>query len=223
MKSALIVLALLYVVTTYSVGEASAQNRYLDEGQSGVGLAGALGQGEDYTQVGAGLTYTVNGRLDFNISVSRSSFDEDEFGEDFSSTVFSPGISAALLRPTDTSVLGVEVGAGYGMASFSGDALDALGWEMSSNAVSAGIDFYLKLSSSPTLQVYPAIGASYVSVSGEIEDSFGNSVDDDVQDVLISGGVGFLVNRNVVITPSFSTFDGSSSWAISLRLMIPTK
>ena len=157
------------------------------------------------------------------LGVARQAYDEDEFGEDFTATVLSPGIAIAVVRPTDTSIVGLEIGAGYGRGTFSGDALDALGWGMKSNVYTAGADLYLRLISSPTLQVYPSISAYYASASSEIEDSFNNSIEENVDDVLFSAAVSLFINNKVHITPSFSSFDGSSSWGIGLGLVTPTQ
>lgn len=222
MKTTLVMFVVSCVVVVGFCSEAHAQNRFLGEGQSGLGLSAALGTAEDVTLIGAGFSYTINSRFDINFGLSRGSYDENAFGENFSSTSLLPGVTLAIVRPTETSILGLEINAGYEHTSYSGDFLDALAVDLSSKAYSVGLDAYLRIDASPALQIMPGLGVWYASASAKLEDSGGNSVEDSVEGALISGNVSFLINQKVFITPSFSTFDGSNSLAISLGYVIPT-
>jgi len=202
---------------------AHAQSHLFGDGQNGAGLAANLESGEDYTMVGATFGFTVNGRIDFGLSFGRASFDESEFGEDFSATQFAPYANATIVRPTSQSPVGVIIQGAYGKTSFSGDVLDFQQWDLSSVGLSAGGVLYLELEASPEVKVYPALGVGYSSVTTTLEDQANNSTDEEVTDTLFSGGVTLLFNGRVFITPSFTSFDGSSSWGVSGGVVLATK
>ena len=210
------------VVISVPVG-AYAQSHLFGDGQSGAGLAANLESGEDYTMVGATFGYTVNGRIDFGLSFGRASFDESEYGEDFSATQIAPYANATIVRPTAQSPVGVILQGAYGKTSFSGDVLDNQQWDLSSVGLSAGGVLYLELEASPEVKVYPALGVGYSSVTSTIEDQANNSVDEEVTDTLFSGGVTLLFNNRVFVTPSFTSFDGSSSWGVSAGVVLSSK
>jgi opacity protein-like surface antigen len=218
----LVVCVVTLVVGTMGVQSADAQNRFFADGQNGVGLRLGLGNSEDTSSFGASFTYTVNGLFDLGIGFSRASFDEDEWGENFTGTAIIPFVAAGIVRPSETSYLGIDLEGQYESLSYSGDALDVFGWDMSGHSYAFGASLYLRLESSPGLTVYPRAGLAYASVTAKIEDSFGDSLEDTNEDVLLSASVDFQINQRIVISPAFSHFDGSSSWGISLGFILPT-
>jgi hypothetical protein len=223
MKYNLTLFAAVCCVSLCVCQDSLGQSYLFLDGQNGFGIAGSLESGEDYTSVGAKFAFSAAGRFDFGVEVGKASFDESEYGEDFTATQFSPFASAILVRPNESSPVGVIARAAFGTTSFSGDDLDALQWELGSTSYIAGGVLYLELESSPGLTVFPAVGVGYASVTATLEDSFGVSVDDEVQELLISGSVTFFLNQQMFITPSFTTFDGSSSWSVTAGIAIPFK
>jgi len=211
----------LILLATIWAGAAVGQGRFLDDGQNGFEINGSLWSGKDYTSLGASFGYSFGAKFDLGLGVSRSSFDDEVIGNDGSGTEFTPFAVATIVKPTDTSNVGVELTAAYGIASFSSDALDFLDWDMSAKALTAGGNLYFRIQSSPTLEIYPAASVDYVSVTAKLEDSMGNSEDEDVNEVAFGAAVSFLFNKKVHVTPAFRSFDGETSFAISIGLVVP--
>lgn len=209
------------LLVTGGAGAALGQSRFLDDGQSGAMVSIAAGTGEDYTSLGAGFGYSFGSKFELGLAFTRSSFDDEVIGEDGSGTEFTPYVLASVVRPTADSRLGLELGASYGFASFSSDGLDFLDWDMTGSALSIGGNLYLRLESSPSLTVYPLVSADYVTATVEIEDSYGDSVDEEVNEVAFGAGVALLFNRKVTVTPSFRSFDGDTSWGVSVGVVLP--
>ena len=220
--SKLFVLFLGLAILVCGAGGAFAQSRYLEDGQNGFAVSGAVGSGEDYTSFGAGFDYSISGRYDIGVGISRASYDEDEFGPDFSSTEITPFFAIALVRPSETSPVGFELGASYGFASISGDVLDYNELEMSANATSLGGNVYFFVDSSPTLRIIPSLTLAYNMGKSKIEDSFGNSVETDVDGIAIGGAVSFQINKKVWIVPRITHFDESTSWSVRVGLTMPS-
>jgi len=214
------VLLCLFVLGAFT-SVAFGQSRFLENGQNGAEISAGFGSGDNYTSLSAGFGYSFGAKFDIGLGVSRSSFDDEVIGEDGSAMEFSPFALVSLVRPTETSIVGVELSAAYGFGNFSSDGLDFLRWDMSSTAFDFGANLYLKLKSSPTLTVYPIVGVDYVSVKLEVEDSYGTTEDETVDDIAFSVGVNLVFNNRFVLTPAFRTFDGNNSWGISAGLLIP--
>ncbi len=74
---------------------------------------------------------------------------------------------------------------------------------------------YLELEASPEMSVYPALGFAYASVKTTYEDSYGQSEEEIITDIMFLGSFTMLFKNGVYISPSLTSFDGSSSWNIS--------
>lgn len=200
---------------------AFGQMRFLEDGQNGFGLCAGLGKGENSSSFGANFAYGISGRYEVGLAFSAVSFDDVVIGNDGSGTAFAPYFSAAVVKPTETSMFGLDLGAGYEIDSYSSDTLDYNNWDMSGNAFTGGASLYLKVPTSPATTVYPSLSVDYVSASTKIEDNFGGSVDGDTSDVAIGASVAFLFNNKFWLLPSFRTFDGNSSYGLSIGVSLP--
>lgn len=218
-RTATFITLLLLVLT--AAGTAMAQSRYLEDGQSGAAISAGLGSGDGYSSLSAGLGYSFGSKFELGLGVSKSSLDDDLIGNDGSLSEISPYALATVVRPKNGSMVGLEFSAQYSKGTFSSDGLDELVWDMTSSAVGIGGNLYLKLESSPSLQVYPMVSADYITITTKIEDAYGDSVDDDTSDVSLGVGLGLLFNKKVAITPHLSTFDGETSYGVSVTLLIP--
>jgi hypothetical protein len=214
-------LVLIAVLVVFAALPAAGQVRFLEEGQNGFGLSAGLGTGEDYSSLGANFGYGISGRYEVGLGFSKVSFDDEVIGNDGSGTAFAPYFLAAVIKPTEASMFGLELGAAYEIDSYSSDALDYNNWDMSGKAFTAGASLYLKVPASPTVTIYPSLSVGYVTLSVEIEDSYGDSVDDDTSDAAIGASVAFLFNNKIWLSPSFRTFDGNSSYGLSVGFSLP--
>lgn len=209
-------LALLLAATT-----ASAQMKYLNDGQSGFGLGAGYLLGEDFSGFGATADYTVRSSWDLGLNVNWLSLDEDTNGTDASATTVTPWFALGLIRPKEASKLGAELQVAYEMDSYSGDVLDELGADKSSDALIGAVSLYLRLESSPTMLVYPEVSLGYMAGSLNVEDSDGVEYETDIEEVVYGASVGVLFNQKVRVTPSFMWVDDNSTWALTLGLLMP--
>ncbi len=214
-------LATLLLLLVFAANTAMAQSRYLKDGQSGVGIGASLGSGDGYSSLSAAVGYSFGSKFELGVGIAKTSFDDNVIGNDGSATEFDPYFLASIVRPRNGSMVGLELSAQYGKATLSSDALDEAVWDMTSTLWSFGGNLYLKVVSSPSLEVYPMVSADYLTSTTEIEDSYGNSVDDDNSDVSLGVGLGLLFNKKVTITPRLSTYDGETSYGISVGLILP--
>lgn len=196
------------------------QSRFLDDQQCGLGLAASREAGEDVATWRGTIVYTFGGRVDLSCGIGTARYDENGYGDDFSATFVSPGISVSVVRPTNSSILGVEVVAAHTHGSYSSATLDVNNLHMTSTGYNAGVEAYLRLASSQTLVVFPAIGVSFARVTSEIEDWYGDLTE--VEDTLLTASIGLLINKQMFIVPGYSRFNEVDSWGLSLGVVVPT-
>lgn len=209
-------LALLLAATT-----ASAQMKFLADGQSGFGLGAGYLVGEHFTGFGATADYVVHGSWDLGLNANWLSLDEESNGTNASATTVMPWLAIGLLRPKEASKFGAELQVGYQMDGYDSDALDELNWDMSSNALVGGVSVYMRLESSPTMTIYPEANLGYMTGSLKIEDSDGDTAEEDIEEVMYGASVSVLFNQKVRLTPSFMSVDGNSTWTLVLGLLMP--
>ncbi|MDP7067259.1 MAG: hypothetical protein QF637_06530 [Acidimicrobiales bacterium] len=203
-------------------GSAFGQNAYYDRGQSGFFFGGSVFSGDDYIGLGAGAAYTISGSFSLGVSVARATYDDDEYGDDFKETDIAPFVSALLLRPEESMPIGIEATATYSRATVSGDVLDAFGWDMSRNVLIGRGDIFAEIEALPTARILPFVGITYMFGNAEIEDSFGNSEEEDISEVGFTIGASFQLNKKFVIVPSMTNINDNTSFSISFNAVIPS-
>lgn len=217
MKKLSISLALMIVALV--AAPAMAQMKFLDEGRSGFGLGVGLSSADGISGLGGGVVYTAAGRFDLGFNVTRLSLDDDLIGNDGSAVTLTPTITMGLVRPAGEQRLGLELGAAYETTTYDSDGLDALGWDMSSSGLTGMLSLYMRAVASPSLVMFPELSVGYVTGSMEIEDSFGDSVDEDVSEAVFGAGVSLFFNDRVRLTPSFMSIDGETTWGVTLGIV----
>lgn len=219
-RTAISIILVLAIATLAST--AAAQNRYYLDGQNGISIGGTFQGGEDYTAFGAVVDFTVNGIFDLGVGLARASFDQDIYGPNFSSFEVSPYILVSLVRPSEISPVGFDLGFSYTSSTISGDVLDNNNEDMLSSGYNAGGEVYFNINSSPGLRIIPALSISYTSVKGKIEYDSGGSDEETVSGVSLGAEVSFFLNHRVFIVPAFRYFDESAAWGIKAGWTIPT-
>ena len=218
----ILISVILSLSIAFVVSPAFSQNRYYLDGQNGISIAGTFQGGEDYTAFGAIVDFTVNGIFDLGVGLARASFDQDEYGPNFSSFEVSPYLLVSLVRPSGISSVGFDLGFSYGSSTSSGDVLDANNVDMLSSGYNAGGEVYFNINSSPGLRILPALSISYTSVTSKIESDYGGSEEETVSGVSMGAEVSFFLNHRVFIVPAFRYFEESAAWGIKAGWTIPT-
>lgn len=215
-----LVITALLVAAVMAAAPALAQMRFLEEGGSGFGLGAGISSGDGMTGLGGGFVYTASGKFDLGINVNRLSFDDDVIGNDGSALGFTPFLALGLVRPEGDQKLGLELGASWEKASYDSDGLDALEWDMSSTGLTGTLSMYMRADVSPSLVMFPEVSVGYITGNVEIEDSFGDSVDDDISEAIFGAAVSFFFNDRVRLTPSLVSIDGETTWGVTLGVVM---
>ena len=212
----------LAVTLLLAAGTASAQMKFMNDGQSGFGLGIGYLVGENFNGFGGSASYTVRSSWDLGVNVNRLALDDNlTSGTDASATTVTPWFALGLVRPKEASKLGAELQVGYEMDSYSSDALDELQRDMSSNALIGAVSLYMRLDSSPTLTIYPEVNIGYMTGSLDFKDAAGKETNEDIEDAVFGASVSMLFNQKVRLTPSFMSVDGNSTWTMVLGLVMP--
>jgi hypothetical protein len=209
-------LAMLLAATT-----ASAQMKFMNDGQSGFGLGAAYLDGEDFSGFGGTASYTVRGSWDLGLDVSWLSLDEETNGTNASATAVTPWFALGLVRPKEASKFGAELKVGYEMDSYSSDVFDELGVDFSSSALIGAASLYMRLESSPTMLIYPEVSLGYMTGTVTFEDADGTEEESDIDEVVYGASVSFLFNQKVRVTPAFMSVDDNSTWMLTVGLVLP--
>jgi hypothetical protein len=211
----------LFLAVVLAATTASAEMKFMNDGQSGFGLGAAYVDGEDYSGFGGTANYTVRGSWDLGLDVSWLSLDEETNGTNASATAVTPWFALGLVRPKEASKFGAELKVGYEMDSFSSDVFDELDMDMSGSALIGAASLYMRLESSPTMLIYPEVSLGYMTGTLTIEEPDGTETESDLDEVVYGASVSFLFNQKVRVTPAFMSVDDNSTWALTLGLVMP--
>lgn len=198
------------------VGVASAafaQGRLFEDGQSGfTGSLVAVSE-ESVSEFGLAFDHSFSGGLDVGVSVLRASFDESEFGPDFSGYSISPSAGYYLIKPESGSGLGFALVAAYQYGGYSGD------FYLDTNGFSVGGEFFFLTPSTSSVRFVPSVRVVHVSVDNEVSVPGQNPLSGSASDVGFSVTVDFVVNEKLLLAPGMVSIDGETSWALSIGLL----
>ena len=217
-----VVTVLLTLTILLSTEIAYSQSSFLKYRQSGIGLSAFLNSGENYTGFGASFGYSFASKFDLGLVVGRTNFDDEVIGRDGNGTSFSPFATVTLFKPSKISILGAELSASYGYGSYNSDELKRQNLDLSEDGINAGGTIYMRIETSPTLDVFPRLSIAYAKISQKLENAAGQSETATVEDVGYIVGIDFFFNDKVTIGPEFSTFDGNNSYKLIIGLVIPS-
>lgn len=194
-----------------------AQSRLFPTDQSGFSLGAGFSSADDVSSIGAVIAVTAKARFDFGIAVSRLSFDSSVVGTDGTGVEIRPFVTWAVVRPTASRKLGVELAAGYAKGVFHSDGFRTEGWLQGRDALNVGANFYFRLRSSPGLVIYPGFSVDYVKF--DLDGGLSQAQDDDATAYGLD--LTFLMDENVFITPSYQSLGGEKSMGLSIGFLIP--
>ncbi len=219
---AVAVLGLAFVMVPAS---ADAQNKYLGRGTSGFGIGAGFGTGNDVNDLGAAAGYSFNGMVSVGLGFDRLTVDGVD---DMSALQFSPFVGVVALKQSEEMPISLEFGGSYLNMRFSGDALDALDWEMSQTGFGFGGSVYGAMEMSETTSLIPDFGISHTMLDLKIEDEFGNSITEDANVTSFSFGAAIAfetASQNVFNMHAGVSIpdEGDAMFGLSLGMVFPAK
>ena len=206
--------------------QAAGQGEHLDRGESGFGVRGGVSFSEDSSGFGLTLDYLVAGILDLGISVGRGGLDEEEVGTEISFTSISPSMGVYVLKQAPEIPISCYVEAGYLKATYSGDALDELNWDMTASGWGLAGSIFGRMPLSPEAVLIPRVGVSHASIEGKIEDRFGDSISNEEATTSFDLGLsfGFDLSSDSVffISPGLSFGDETTTFSVNIGFAVDT-
>jgi hypothetical protein len=222
----------LVVSTIFLSSFAFSQGEYLSRGTNGFVMNAGFSSNDDATSVGASAGYSMKGIFDFGFSFSNVSFDQkfydsEEEPQDVSATAISPYITVhAIKQDSQNFPLSVALSAAYEIDSYSSNALDDLGLDLSANAWIFGGSLYSDFKMTPSFILQPYGGISYITIKSKFEDDAGNSIEDDESTTAFRFGASFIFKRSekttFVLTPGVSVTKDNTTIGLTASLVLPT-
>lgn len=213
---------LLFISLLLSADIALGQGSFLKEGQSGFGLTAFVKSGENYTGYGGDIGYSFAAKFDLGLIIGRTNFENIVIGRNGKGTSYSPYATLTLLKPSKISRIGIELNASYGIGNYTSDDLEAQNLDLNEEGINAGGTIYMKMETSPDLDIFPRVSIAYVKIDQKLDDPSGNSETESIENVGYIVGIYFLFSDKVVVGPDFTTNDGNNSFRLSIGWVIPT-
>ena len=203
---------------------ALSQAEFIEVGKNAFGISGMYqseSESDGSTTTLAGqFSYIFSGNLDIMIELGLASYsdDTDEYWDSQASGITFGGYYH-IKNPT--MPFNIKVGGFYGTASLKADYLDDLDWTAKGKASGFGGGVYKKISQSNTYSLIPF--ANFHSITSEItiEDSYGDSLDEDDNYHSFSFGLTVKFNNNLWIAPTIGQVDGESEFSLQFGMLFP--
>jgi hypothetical protein len=211
-------LVLFSAVLAFLGTAAFAQSRFVEDKRGAFGLSGGFSGSEDSTGISADLGLSFLGAFDIGAGFGKVFFKEKFFGEDISAGVFEIGARFFPVKQNEEIPLSLSLGIGLGFAGYDSKALDDAAVEMTAGMASFGITLYHSARISRTLRIQPSAGISYISTTVKLEDSYGDSLEDDDSRVSFGADLAFIFGAasagKFVLVPGFSADEDGISVGI---------
>ena len=203
----------------------SAQGEYLLQGQSGLGVGGAITTNGDGFGAGGAFGYSVHGLFDFGFSLAHYSLNQKINGDDVSSIVLSPSITFHT-RKDSTSYPIASVHASYQYQNFSSRSLTVTRTSLTGNFFAFGISILATFPASAKSYVQPAVDVSVVSGTTKLTAGSGYSLEN--TETKPVGIVSFsLISKTsdktmIVLSPAVGFDKDNVTLGLSLALIFVT-
>ena len=193
----------------------AATNRYFSDGESGLTLTAAYLSAENADGFSLEAVLTVGSRFDLGLGYSKLSVDLG----DADASEISPHVGFAAIRPTAESAFGLDLAAGVSFSDVSSPLFDFLNVDVSGRGYVLGAEGYGRLGRPDQVQVFPALGIAYASVTQTIT-SGAASEDLTVDDILISFSLTAQFQRVLLLGAGAQVFDDDTTWFIGIGAAI---
>ena len=169
----LLALVLLLPVNATAQSEflSSSQGKFLEKNENGVGIGAGFGTGGDATNYGGLLSYTHKGMLEVGAGLNRFEFDDGGAGLEMSSLQISPFVNVHALKQSQQMPISLAFGGAYRSESYSSDAMDQTGLELTSSGFVAGGMVYRSFQASKTINIVPDAAVTYYSATLKMTDT----------------------------------------------------
>jgi len=169
----LLALVLLLPVNATAQSEFLNQSpgKFLEKNENGVGIGAGFATGGSATNFGGLLSYTHKGMLEVGAGLNRYQFDDQGAGLEMTSLQISPFANVHALKQSKDMPINLAFGGAYRSESYSSDAMDASGLELSSSGFVVGGMVYRSFQASKTVNIVPDAGVSYFSQTLKMTDT----------------------------------------------------
>lgn len=198
-----------------------SQGIYLNKGQSGFGATAGFGTNEDLNLLIGGIGYSYSGIFDVGLSYGRA-ISKDEPKMTLNS--FMPSVDIHLIKQNESLPISLAVNGIYSIGNTKSDLFDLYDVTVTNSGYSVGGYVYSEIVLGG-FSIIPMLGFSYQSVTVKMEDDFGSSIEEDDTNSVFDFSLPFVFqinNNKLSLSPGISIDENSTSFALSLNLIIPT-
>ena len=166
-----------------------------------------------------GGSYVFQGKFELGVDYLIGSYkDDSDSYYDYDMSGFAFDLGYHIKNPAYPANIAL-VGA-YMTISMDADYLDELEWNVSGNGTGIGAELYKSVIKTEAYELIPFVGFHSITVNTKIEDSYGDSLEEDDESTSVSFGVG-IKSKNIFVQPTISQSDGESDFTIKLGMILP--
>jgi len=166
-----------------------------------------------------GGSYVFQGKFELGVDYLIGSYKDDSdsyYDYDMSGFAFDLGYHIKNpAYPVNIALVGA-----YMTMSMDADYLDELEWKVSGNGTGIGAELYKSVIKTETYELIPFVGFHSMTINTKIEDSYGDSLEEDEESTSVSFGVGIKLN-NLIVQPTISQSDGESDFSVTFGMILP--
>ena len=171
------------------------------------------------TTISIGGSYIFQGNFELGVGYLSGSYKNDAdsyYNHNLTGFAFDMGYH--IKNPTYPA--NIALTGGYMTISMDADYLDELEWKVSGNGTGIGAKLYKSVVKTETYELIPFVGFSSLTINTKIEDSYGDSLEEDEESTVVNIGVGVKLN-NLIVQPTISQSDGESDFSVSFGMILP--
>lgn len=171
------------------------------------------------TQIIGGVSYVFDGNLTTGIQILSGGY-SDDFDSYADYDIGGYGVSLAYHIKDLSNPVNFAFSVSYASLELDADYLDDAQVTAKSNGTGLSMSLYKNMVKREKLELTPYVSLSSINTAVELEDSYGNTLEDDDKASIISFGLGMKFD-NFFITPNISINDGESDFDITFGIILP--
>tara|TARA_B100000945_G_scaffold309432_1_gene300262 strand:+ start:234 stop:830 length:597 start_codon:yes stop_codon:yes gene_type:complete len=171
------------------------------------------------SQIIGGVSYVFGGNFTTEIQILSGSYSDDDdsyMDEDIGGY----GLGMTYDIKDSSNPVNFSFGVAYAALEVNADYLDDAQITAKSTGTGLGLKLYKNIIKRQKLELTPYVALTSVNTLLKLEDSYGNSFEDDDQSSIISFGLGMKFD-NFFIRPNISINDGESDFDITFGIILP--
>jgi hypothetical protein len=214
------------VAILLSAAPASAQvSIWLKRGVSGFGVSTGVSKGEDTFTLGAGLGYSYQAWLDFDLNFQRTTFDEGALEEiDAAAYGIAPGVQFHPLKQSKTMPISLALSATFTKTWLTSDAFEGESGGGTTGVI-GGVSIYRFFRLGERVGIIPAASLNLNYIKASLTDFDGNELIEDQTDTIVSVGLGAYLayldegGRVWGLVPQVTITDDGAEFGLVLALV----